>query len=263
MTPQNVYDDPEFFAGYAELRRTGSGLNDTIEQPAIWRLMPRSLYGARILDLGCGFGDFARQARARGATTVLGVDVSQRMLEVARLETRDSAITYRCCSIEDFQPETESFDVVVSSLALHYIADYRGVLNRVSKSLVAGGRFVFSVEHPICTALARQQWCLDSDSVPQHWPLDQYREEGLRHTRWFVDNVVKYHRTLETYVNGLLDAGFTLARLEEPGPSVEAIQQDPSLNAHRRRPPVLVIAADWFGAPRRDADFPSMNEAST
>lgn len=248
MLPQNIYDHPEFFAGYAELRRTRSGLNDTIEQPAIWRLMPQSLYGARILDLGCGFGDFARQARARGATAVLGVDVSQRMLEIARSETRDSAITYRCCSIENFEPQTESFDVVVSSLALHYVADYHGVLNRISKRLVAGGRFVFSVEHPICTALATQRWCLDFDNVARHWPVDGYKNEGQRMTKWFVDNVVKYHRTVETYVNGLLDVGFRLARLDEPGPSSEALQQNTHLDAHCRRPPLLVIAADWLGA---------------
>jgi ubiquinone/menaquinone biosynthesis C-methylase UbiE len=239
MTPQNIYDDPEFFAGYAEPRRTRSGLNETIEQPAIWRLMPRSLSGARILDLGCGFGDFARQARARGARAVLRVDVSQRMLEIARSKTRDSSITYRCCSIESFEPDTESFDVVLSSLLLHYVADYDGVLNRVSKGLVAGGRFVFSVEHAICTARATQKWCVDFDKVARHWPVDGYKDEGQRMTKWFVENVVKYHRTLETYVNGLLNVDFRLERLEEPEASAEAIQQDPQLDAHCRRPPYL------------------------
>jgi SAM-dependent methyltransferase len=247
MIPQNIYDDPKFFAGYAELRRTRSGLNETIEQPAIWRLMPASLCGARVLDLGCGFGDFARRARLCGAAAVLGMDASQRMLGVARSETCDPCISYRCCSIENFVPDEESFDVAVASLVLHYVADYQAVLKRVSKSVVAGGRFVFSVEHPICTALPAQKWCVDPDNVARHWPVDEYRNEGERITKWFVDNVVKYHRTVETYVNGLLDVGFTLARMEEPGPSSQAIQQDPQLDAHRRRPPLLVIAAHWLG----------------
>jgi ubiquinone/menaquinone biosynthesis C-methylase UbiE len=209
--------------------------------------MPASLCGARVLDLGCGFGDFARRVRVCGAAAVLGVDVSQRMLEVARSETCDRCISYQCCSIENFVPDGESFDVVVASLVLHYVADYQAVLKRVSKTLVAGGRFVFSIEHPICTALPAQKWCIDSDNLARHWPVDEYRNEGERITKWFVDNVVKYHRTVETYVNGLLHVGFTLARMEEPGPSSQAIQQDPQLDAHRRRPPLLVIAAHWLG----------------
>lgn len=218
MTPQNIYDDPEFFTGYAELRRTRSGLNEMIEQPAIWRLMPGCVSGIHILDLGCGFGDFAREARARGAAAVLGIDVSQRMLEVARSQTHDPSIEYRCCSIERFEPDEESFDIVVSSLALHYLADYPGVLNRVCRGLVPSGRFVFSVEHPTCTALAIQQWCVDSDNIARHWPVDNYSDDGPRRTKWFVDNVLKYHQTVETYINGLLDAGFRIYGWRSPHP---------------------------------------------
>jgi len=38
--PQNVYDDPAFFAGYAALRETESGLNAVLEQPAFARMLP-------------------------------------------------------------------------------------------------------------------------------------------------------------------------------------------------------------------------------
>ncbi len=53
--PQNIYDDPVFFAGYSELRRTERGRNAALEQPALERLLPRVLDGLRVLDLGCGF----------------------------------------------------------------------------------------------------------------------------------------------------------------------------------------------------------------
>jgi hypothetical protein len=46
--------------------------------------------------------------------------------------------------------------------------------------------------------------------------VDNYRPEGERRTKWFIDGVVKYHRTIETYVNGLIATGFTLRRLLEP-----------------------------------------------
>jgi 2-polyprenyl-3-methyl-5-hydroxy-6-metoxy-1,4-benzoquinol methylase len=113
---------------------TRSGLNESIEHPAIWRLIPPSLSGAHILDLGCGFGDFARQGRIRGAAALLGIDVSQRILGVARSETHDSCITYRRWSIEGFESEAESFGVAVACLTLHYVADYQGALKRIFKN---------------------------------------------------------------------------------------------------------------------------------
>jgi SAM-dependent methyltransferase len=243
--PQNIYDDPDFFAGYARLRQTGTGLNDVLEQPALWSMLPPSMAGLRVLDLGCGFGDFARKARRLGARAVVGVDVSAKMLERAAEQTHDTAIEYRHLSIEQLVGDDEPFDLVVSSLALHYVEDYGASVARVASLLVKGGRFAFSVEHPICTALASQQWVRDTEGRVLYWPVDGYRDEGERQTRWFVDRVVKYHRTVETYVMGLLRAGLTLRSLLEPEPVEESSAETiPGLALHRRRPPFLLLAAD-------------------
>jgi len=242
--PQNIYDNPTFFAGYERLRETGTGLNDILEQPALWSMLPTSFDGLRVLDLGCGFGDFARKARKRGARTVVGIDVSANMLAKATRLTCDSGIEYRHTSIEHFDWAGEPFDLVVSSLALHYVENYEAAIACVAGLLVKGGRFVFSVEHPILTAMARQQWIRDLEGKALYWPVDDYRLEGLRKTKWFVDGVVKYHRTIETYVNGLIRGGFTLCCLKEPEPVPGSSPVEiPELDLHRRRPPFLLIAA--------------------
>jgi 2-polyprenyl-3-methyl-5-hydroxy-6-metoxy-1,4-benzoquinol methylase len=242
--PQNIYDDPAFFAGYAALREAESGLNAVLEQPAFARLLPASLAGLRILDLGCGFGDFARTARAQGAASVLAVDVSAKMLAAARERTEDSAIRYEQSSIETVAMGEGAFDLVVSSLALHYVADYPAVVRRIAAALAPGGRFAFSVEHPMCTALGGSQWQRDAEGRRLHWRVDRYGEEGPRQTQWFVDGVIKHHRTTETYVGTLIAAGLVLARLDEPGPVPEALASRPDLEQERRRPPFLLIAAD-------------------
>ncbi len=242
--PQNIYDDPVFFAGYAALRDAESGLNAVLEQPALARLLPASLEGLRILDLGCGFGDFARKARARGAASVLAIDVSEKMLAEARERTSDPAIRYEHAAMETLAVEPGAFDLAVSSLALHYVADYRAAVRKIAAALAPGGRFVFSVEHPICTALGVYEWHRDAAGAELHWPVDRYGEEGRRDTRWFVDGVVKYHRTVASYVNGLVDAGLALARLEEPEADPAALAARPELAVHRRRPPFLLLAAD-------------------
>jgi len=238
--PQNIYDDPDFFAGYHALRTRDTGLNGAVEVPALRRLLP-DLAGADVLDLGCGFGDFARLVRDRGAASVTGVDISERMLAEAALRTRDPAIVYVRSAIETYRP-TRAFDLVVSSLALHYVEDYAGVVRRVFAALKAGGRFLFSVEHPLCTAHPGG-WMKDGGGTALHWPVDRYGHEGRRTTTWFVDGVVKYHRTVETYVGGLLDAGFLLTHLGEPGPTPEALAARPALEKEQRRPPFLVLMA--------------------
>lgn len=239
---QNIYDHPEFFAGYRELRRTESGLNAVLEQPALHALLP-ALAGRRVLDIGCGFGHFCRHARAAGAARVLGIDISARMLEAARAQTADPAIAYRHQAMEDLALEADAWDVVVSSLAFHYVRDFAAVIATVARGLAPGGSLVFSIEHPICTALLAD-WHSAPDGRRLHWPVDRYREEGERVSHWFVDGVVKYHRTLETTLNTLLDAGLALRRCLEPEATAAAVARRPELAEQRRRPPFLVVRAD-------------------
>jgi len=241
---QNIYDDPTFHEGYRSLRESGTGLNDVLEQPALRSLLPKSLTGLDILDLGCGFGDFARYARQQQAASVSCMDVSAKMLAAAQQMTDDTAIVFAKGAIENLAATpfaNSQFDLIVSSLALHYVADYRSALSDVKARLKPGGRLLFSVEHPICTALAAQKWHQDEVGNDLFWPVDNYRDEGPRHTRWFVDGVIKYHRTTESYVNGLLDAGLQVIRLLEPEPQKEAT--DAKWSNHRRRPPFLLLAA--------------------
>jgi ubiquinone/menaquinone biosynthesis C-methylase UbiE len=244
---QNVYDDPSFFEGYEKLRRTAEGLNEVLEQPALRSMLPESFEGMRILDLGCGFGDFARKARREGARCVVGIDISLRMLERAAALTNDPSIEYRHCSIENMQLEQLAdgpFEMVVSSLTLHYVEDYGTAVRRIAHLLKAGGRFAFSVEHPMCTALPQQRWIRDAAGKPLYWPVDEYHLEGKRETRWFIDGVIKYHRTIETYVTTLINAGFKLHSLKEPMPIDGPNAVVPNLDLHRRRPPFLLLAAD-------------------
>lgn len=239
---QNIYDDPQFFANYSSMPRSVDGLESAEEWPAFRALLP-DLAGKRVLDLGCGFGWHCRYARELKAAYVLGVDLSERMLVRARDASSDPAIEYRCSAIEDFYCAAEAFDVVISSAALHYIERFDAVCDSVFRALVRGGRFVFSVEHPIFTSRAQQEWHRGPDGQRLHWPVDDYHDEGIRHTSWMAADVVKYHRTIATYVNTLTDSGFRLDRLLEAGITAERAAERPDLADERRRPTFLIIAA--------------------
>jgi SAM-dependent methyltransferase len=203
---QNIYDNPEFFAKYCSIPRSTEGPNRAEEWPNFRPLLP-DLRDRRVLELGCGFGWHCRYARQQGASSVVGVDLSERMLARARALTDDPGIEYRRSAIEDVEFRADEFSVVISSLALHYIRDFDAVCQRVHHWLATGGAFVFSVEHPMVTALAAQRWCSGPNGDRLHWPVDKYQEEGPRHTQWLADDVIKYHRTVASYVNTLIESG--------------------------------------------------------
>lgn len=243
MKPQNIYDNEKFFKGYKHLRDTQSGLNEVLEQPAIKNLLPR-LDGLSILELGCGMGDFSKYCIEQGAKHVTALDISTNMLEIARSNNNHPRISFRNESIENMEISENSYDLIVSSLALHYVENYHEVLQKMNKALKQGGYLVFSIEHPITLANKKMTgWLKDEHGQRQHWAIDDYGEEGKRTQTWFVDGVVKYHRTLSTLINGLIASGFDLEQIEEPEAVSAALQARPELNQERRRPPFLLIKA--------------------
>jgi SAM-dependent methyltransferase len=238
---QNIYDDPQFFAGYSRLGRSIEGLEGAAEWPALRALLP-DLHGRRVVDLGCGFGWFCRWARAQGASEVLGIDVSENMLARARADAADPAVTYLMADLERVELPKAAFDVAYSSLALHYIENLERLLATVHRALVPGGHLVFSAEHPIFTAPMHPSWKVDEEGR-KTWPLDSYLCEGERRTEWLGGRVIKQHRTLGTYLNLLLRLGFALGHVEDWGPTDEQIAARPVLAEERQRPMFLLVAA--------------------
>ncbi|MBV8188356.1 MAG: class I SAM-dependent methyltransferase [Alphaproteobacteria bacterium] len=243
MSPpaQNIYDNDAFFAGYGKLRRSVEGLGGAPEWPTLRAMLP-AMARLRVVDLGCGFGWFCRFAREAGASHVLGLDLSEKMLARAREASSDGAIVYRRADLEHLDMPPAAFDLAYSSLALHYIANLKGLLETVHRALVPGGRLVFSVEHPLYTAPTTPDWSAD-DRGHKRWLLDRYLDEGERSTNWLAEGVIKQHRTIASYVNLLLELGFTMCRLEEWGPSEAEIANHPEWAVERDRPPFLLVSA--------------------
>jgi len=237
---KNIYDDPVFFNKYSQMERSIKGLEGAGEWTTLESMLP-DFSGKRVLDLGCGFGWHCQYAVERGATSVVGVDISERMLAVAKEKTSEE-IVYVHEPIETVNIAQSSFDVVISSLAFHYIEPFEGVLGRIYSWLVGGGDLVFSVEHPIFTSEGIQDWCYDTNGNIRHFPVDNYFYEGRRETRFLGERVLKYHKTLTTYLNSLIQVGFEITGVVEPQPSESMLELDASLRNELRRPMVLVVS---------------------
>lgn len=230
----NQYNDPEFFEAYSKMSRSQKGLEGAGEWHQLRPLFPE-LSGKTVLDLGCGYGWHCRYAMEQGAASVLGIDQSEKMIDEAQKRNAAEGITYRVCNLQDYEYPAEAYDLVLSNLVLHYLADLGEVYRKVWQTLKPGGIFLFNIEHPTFTAGVGQQWSEDG-----HWPVDNYFYPGERTTEFLGHSVTKQHHTLTQILMGLLHSGFVLEAVEEAMPPEEWREKMPD---EMRRPMMLLVRA--------------------
>ena len=237
---QNIYDDAAFFEGYGKLPRSRDGLAMAAEWPSLQAMLP-DLRGLRVLDLGCGLGYHCRWASEQGAASVTGLDISERMLTSARETCTGLPVEFRRADLETADFGTNEYDLVFSSLAVHYIEDFDSLCVRVRRALTDGGRFVFSMEHPVFAARATPEFMTDAEGRMVS-AVYQYLNEGTRLTNWIADGVVKYHRLIATTVNALQHAGLRLDLMDEWAATDADIAAHPEWKKERYEPMFLLFA---------------------
>ena len=218
---ENKYDDLLFFQKYSQMERSKSGLAGAGEWHELKNLLP-DFSMKTVLDLGCGYGWHCKYAATHGAAYVLGTDISQKMLETAQKHNPGPFIEYRRAAMENLDFPADSFDVVLSSLAFHYVKDFEPLVQNISRWLKPSGAFVFSVEHPVFTAYGSQDWYYDENGDLLHFPVDNY------------------------YLDTLLRNGFLLLRVVEPQPP-ESMMELPGMKDELRRPMMLLVSAEKAG----------------
>lgn len=127
---ENKYDEQKFFMKYSEMERSKKGLQGAGEWTELQKILP-DFKDKKVLDLGCGYGWHCKYAADQGASSVLGTDISHKMLETAKRKNSDDRITYQCSAMEDLEFPAETFDIVISSLAFHYVKEYEQLMKRI------------------------------------------------------------------------------------------------------------------------------------
>lgn len=222
-----VYDNEDFFNHYMKRRHRAESPNTIIETPSLLELLG-DVEGETILDLGCGDATLGEELLQQ-CLSYTGIDGSKNMCERAnhRMEGTNGKAVHSTMEAYDFP--VASFDVVMSQLAIHYIEDFEQLSAKVWQTLKKGGRFVFSVQHPLLTASFESA---TSSGRRSSWIVDDYFKTGKRVEPWIGEQVVKYHRTVEDYFLGLQKAGFTIDGLREAIPRRENFD---SLEEYERR----------------------------
>jgi ubiquinone/menaquinone biosynthesis C-methylase UbiE len=182
----------------------------------------------KVFDAGCGEGYLCRLLAERGAE-VLGVDYSKNMIEVAIKKTPEGMeIKYKRgnCEKLDFLDDN-SFDVIVSNMVLHDLAKFKDAINEMYRLLVKDGISVFSILHP-CFDTPESGWIKNEQGEKQYWKVNRYFQEGAYEQRSSSKNkLIWFHRTLSSYFNALIEAGFCVESIIEPKPSDEAVKAHP------------------------------------
>ena len=147
---QNVYDNKTFSVAYDKMRKDDKGrnANDLVEIPNFRKLIP-NVKEKKILDLGCGYGENDKYCRDLGAKEILGIDISEHMIKIAEKNNADENIKYKVMAMEDISKIKEKFDIVISSLAFHYVKDYEKLIKDIYNLLNDNGILIFSIDHPL------------------------------------------------------------------------------------------------------------------
>lgn len=128
---------------YRTWRESSLGaITEEIEQDLIWRIAG-PLEGMRVLDVGCGDGEFAVAAAQKGAL-VHGADASPEMIAVAHHRAQDAGlrVDFQVADATALPFEDDSFDVVVAVTVLCFLVDANTALREMARVLAPGGRLV-------------------------------------------------------------------------------------------------------------------------
>jgi ubiquinone/menaquinone biosynthesis C-methylase UbiE len=211
--------------------------NNYLEIPAMRRLLEPLVSAAEALDLGCGTGLLTQELQSLGVRSVVGIDQSEEMIRIAKKDNPD--LTFSVGPSDRLPFKDQSFDLVASSLMLHYLKDFGPTLGEIARVLRPQGSFVFSMHHPV-------QECLQNENALSESRLSSTEIGPYFHNesyKWKMcgAEILSFHHTFEDIVNGLSDAGFSTQRMIETRPAPE--NSYPGVEHNRSYPTFLVVWA--------------------
>ena len=234
----NVRKQWNNFADYWIPRiRDGKDLWRQFLNAPVFKKMIGDVHGLRWLDMACGDGYFSRFCAKAGAI-VTGIDFSENQIAAAQAEESRTplGINYHLADASIMNNiESESFDIVISSMALMDIENYEGAIMQASRVLKPNGRFVFILIHP-CFGWSRRgyggetlvRWeyriLEDGSREPHYLKIFDYFTNHSYKMRWLDDEGLEvavttmFHRTLTDYMKALRNNGFVVSQIEEPRP---------------------------------------------
>lgn len=231
---------------------TDSTFHSYYEKPAIRAELP-SLDGLEVISIGCGSGVDARWLADNGAEKVVGIDIAEGLLAIAKRNHPD--IEFREMDMEHLDFPDNSFDLAYSSLAMHYVDDWTQPLKEAFRVLRGGGQYVFSCGHPIDSAMeykTEDEYKYARLGRSVHIATNQrtiYGDylasegKGVKPVKGMLGDmeIVVYHRTFSKMIEQVLASDFTIERVVEPQPLESMREGDPDHYEQLTKIPTFMI----------------------
>lgn len=173
-----------------------------------------NLAGARVLEIGCGSAPCARWLAVRGAR-VVAFDLSAGMLARGAAAGRATGVPVPLVQADvcEMPFADGAFDIAFSAFgALPFVADSAGALREVARVLRPGGRFVFSVTHPMRWIFPDLPGAVGMTAVQSYFDRSPYVEVDADG----VPAYAEHHRTVGDRVREIVAAGLVLDDVVEP-----------------------------------------------
>jgi len=243
----------EAYNNYAEqwAKRMRSGKNNAheyLEKPAMYGKLP-DLTGLNVLCIGCGTGEECEHLKSLGANKVVGVDISEGLINYAKKSYPD--LEFQVMDMENLDFSPESFDFVYSSLVMHYVDSWDNTLDSISKILKKGGSFIFSTHHPVWWSAERTRTDKERTSILGYKKIKETNScevyGDYLNTRkiddvWFGDFKVSYvHRSIEEILKDILKSNFELIDYLEPKAIEKCKNIDPVFWEIHQKIPIFMI----------------------
>lgn len=233
-----AYDEEDFLEIYLKRRARPDSPNNAIEGPIMMALL-EDVRDMEILDLGCGDGGYGKELLLKGVRKYTALEGSSAMLALAEENLADLGAELILSMMEDYSFPVKGYDVVISRMAIHYIEDLDRLFASIYKALKDGGKFIFSVQHPLTTSSFQSK---SAGERKGDWIVDDYFQQGMRQEPWMGKIIIKFHRTIETYFALLMKAGFSIEVLREGEPVPENFTSPEEYERRKRIPVVLVYS---------------------
>ena len=172
------------------------------------------------------------------ANSVTGLDISGNLIEIAKKE--NPKIKFYVGNAAKSPFKNSQFNLVSSSLMVHYFKNLKPLFKEVSRILKKKGFFVFSMHHPIMEISGK----LNVKGIKGSLLKPYFHNNKYLWTLHKKINLVSYHHTLENIINSLNDSGFVIERILEPKASEKTKKINKKMYYRTNlRPSFLIIKA--------------------
>jgi 2-polyprenyl-3-methyl-5-hydroxy-6-metoxy-1,4-benzoquinol methylase len=231
----------------------GNDFQTVLIEPATERLLDVNP-GDTILDAACGAGRFARRMAQLGAR-VVALDYSADFIAIARQRTSgDATVEYHCVDAANPQAlqslGSQRFNKAVCTMAIMDMPEIGPLFAGLSRLLIPGGAFVFSITHPCFHSAAIQRFAETyEDHAGRHVvragvKVSSYLSPFARKTEGIIGQPEPqwfFHRPISTLFRFGFDAGFVVDGMEEPRLSEEASKAGVRWLDMPDIPPIMVV----------------------